>query len=107
MKLNVCGVKRVQGTSKESGNPFDMPRLFALVPVEAGGGAKFQVTGYGFELAEINLDPACLPQFAAIKFPAVLELVMDSRPFRGKLEMFVTGVAVDGRLTHPPVQKVG
>ena len=91
MKLNVLGVKRIIGKSKANGSPFDMCRLLASVPIDVGGTDKFQVTGYGSELAEVNLDPACLPSFAGVKFPCVMDLTTDSRPFRGKFETVVTG----------------
>jgi hypothetical protein len=90
MKLNVLGVKRIEGNAKATGNPFDMCRLFAAVPIEIATG-KVNVSGFGFELAEISLDPAALDQFRGVKFPAVLDCTSDSRPFRGKLETVITG----------------
>ena len=91
MKLTVLGVKRIQGKAKATGNDFDMCRLFAMVPIEQGGGRGATVTGYGFELAEMNLEPKAMEQFANQKLPATLELTTDSRPFRGRLETVVTG----------------
>ena len=93
MKLTVVGVKNLKGKAKATGNPFEMCRLFALVPIEIASNDKIVVEGFGFELAEINLDPAALDGFKAVKFPATLDLSTDSRPYRGKLETVVTGIA--------------
>lgn len=90
MKLHVLGVKRIQGTSSKTGNEFDMCRLFAMVPIEPNGG-KTKIQGFGFELAEMELDPAALPKFNNLTFPCTLELLTDSRPFMGKLETVVVG----------------
>lgn len=95
MKLNVLGVKRISGNSAKTGNDFDMCNVFGIVPLQIGGGKSVKVEGYGYEVAELPLDPAALPLFASVKFPAVLELETDSRPYMGKLETFVTGIAGD------------
>lgn len=92
MKMQVLGVKRIVGTSKTTGNPFDMCRLFGMVPVENVSKATLQITGAGFELAEIELDPEALPSFLAQKFPVLLDLETDSRPFMGKFETVVSGI---------------
>lgn len=91
MKLQVLGVKRIHGTSSKTGNDFDMCNLFGIVPVQTGSGKSTKVEGYGFETAELPLDPLALHQFANLKFPCTLELITDSRPYMGKLETFVTG----------------
>lgn len=92
MKLHVLGVKRISGTSSKTGNEFDMCNLVGIVPVQTGGGKSTRVEGYGFETAEVPLEPEALPQFAGIKFPAQLDLETDSRPYMGKLETVVTGI---------------
>lgn len=98
MKMHVIGVKRIEGFGKESGNPFDMCSLLALVPIEAGTFGKDKakqttITGYGFEIGEVDLDPAAIPQFEKIQFPAHLELTTGEAWFRGKFQTIVTGVA--------------
>ena len=92
MKLNVLGVKRISGVSAKSGNDFDMCNLLGIVPVQIGGGKSVRVEGYGYEVAELPLEAAALALFAGIKFPCILELETDSRPYMGKLETFVTGI---------------
>jgi hypothetical protein len=61
-----------------------------LVPIIPING-KTNIHGFGFELAEMELDPACLSSFSRVSFPAMLELETDTRPYMGKLESVVTG----------------
>jgi hypothetical protein len=91
MKMNVCGVQRIAGTSK-AGSAFDMCELLALVPVEAVNG-KVNITGAGYKVMNIALDPEALPQFMNTKFPATLDLTTDVRPERGELKTVITGIA--------------
>jgi len=93
MKLNVLGVKRISGTSTKTGNEFDMCNLLAAVPIQVGGGKSVSIQGFGFEVAELPLEPSALALFSSIKFPVVLDLETDSRPYMGKLETFVTGIS--------------
>jgi hypothetical protein len=92
MKVTVTGVKRVQGTGKESGNPFDICRVFCLVPVENTAG-KMTISGHGFEVAEMELEPGALAQFQGVKFPAELELQVDQKFMRGEFRSIVQGLA--------------
>lgn len=94
MKLLVAGVKNLTGTAKVSGQPFAMPRLFGLVPVESFHKEKVQATGFGYELSEIELDPACLSSFAKVNFPALLDLETDVKPFMGEFKTVVVGIRV-------------
>lgn len=101
-KMMVTGVKRMVGRSKE-GNDFDMCRAFVLVPVENGGSAKIQISGHGFEVGELELDPAGLPAFTGVKFPCELDLVMDQKFTRGEFRTVCIGVAVNADVK--PVQR--
>jgi hypothetical protein len=94
MKILACGVERIRGTSK-TGNAFDMCNLHALVPVENTAGAKVQIEGFGFKSMDIALDPAVMSQFAGVfsRGPAIVEVVTEARPNRGKMETTVVGVA--------------
>lgn len=105
MKLNVIGVKRIKGTSSKTGNEFDMCRLFALVPITPAGG-KTLIQGFGFELAEMELDPSALESFRGVSFPAELELTTDTRPFMGKLETVITGFVSPAAVSKVAVSKV-
>ena len=94
MKMLVAGVKRIAGNSKKTGNDYDMPRLFGLVPIEKVRTATMEITGHGMEQSEMNLDPDCLDQFAKYegKFPVLLDLETDVMPRFGKFESVVTGI---------------
>lgn len=91
MKMNVCGVQRIAGTSK-AGSAFDMCQLLALVPIEAANG-KVNISGTGYKVMEVTLDAEALPQFMHVKFPATLELTTDVRAERGELKTVITGIA--------------
>lgn len=101
MKIQVLGVKRMSGTAKESGNPFEMATLLAIVPIENVSGSKFSVQGYGYEVGEMLLEPDCIKQFESFKFPCALELSMELVNYRGKISQIVTGTS-----TVPPVKSV-
>ena len=101
MKIQVLGVKRMSGTAKESGNPFDMGSLLAIVPIENVSNAKFSVQGYGYETGEMLLDPECIKQFESFKYPCSLELTMEIVNYRGKISQIVTGTT-----TQPVVKSV-
>lgn len=94
MKALVFGVKRIKGTARASGNAFDMTRVIIGSPIVPQDGEKMTVQGFGYEVTEVPMEETALAQFRGIKFPAVLELVTDSRPYRGKLELLVTGLLV-------------
>ena len=91
MKIQVLGVKRMSGTAKESGNPFDMASIFAIVPIEQVSNAKFSVIGYGYEVGEMPVEPSAVKQFENFKFPCALELTMDAVLYKGKITQIVTG----------------
>lgn len=90
MQIQVIGVKRVQGNAKATGNPFDMCRLYALVPIEPGAG-KVTITGFGLECGEMELDPGALPEFAKIQLPARLELKTEQKFIMGEFRSIVVG----------------
>ena len=68
MKTQVLGVKRMHGTAKESGNPFDMASIFVIVPIEPTNSAKFSIEGFGYETGEMPLELEALKQFEHFKF---------------------------------------
>lgn len=92
MKANVCGVRRMAGTAKSSGNAYDMCNVSLLVPVEVVNNAKMQINGAGFSVMEMPLAVEALPQFMGLKFPCQVELVTDVKPRGGKLETVVVGL---------------
>lgn len=91
MKMNVCGVQRMAGTSK-AGSAFDMCQLMALIPIEQSNSGKIQVNGAGLKVMELPLDPAAMTQFMGLKFPLALDLEMEPRPRNGRVETVVVGI---------------
>lgn len=94
MKAFVIGVKRIAGTARSTGNPFDMTRVLVGSPIQPVQNDKMTVQGFGLEVNEIPMAPEALAQFRTVSLPATVELETDSRAYRGKLEMIVTGVRV-------------
>lgn len=94
MKALVLGVKRIKGTARSTGNAFDMTRVIIGTPIVPQDSEKMTVQGYGYEVNEVPMEETALAQFRTLKFPSIVELATDSRPYRGKLELIVTGVQV-------------
>lgn len=92
MRVQAIGVKRMSGIGKESGKPFDFSRLTILRPIEVAATEKFQLTGYGYEVSDLDLANDALPQFAQVKFPVNLDLVVDTVPGRSGLRSVVVGI---------------
>jgi len=91
VKFMIVGVKRIEGTAKASGQPFDMCRAYCLVPIEASSG-KTKVSGHGLEVAELELLPEALPAFAGMKFPAEVELKIEQKFVFGEFRSVVVGL---------------
>lgn len=92
MRVTAIGVKRMSGVGKGSGRPFDFSRMTILRQMEVVAGEKFQLSGYGYETADLDVENDAIPQFAQIKFPAQLDLVVDTVPGRNGLRSVVTGI---------------
>lgn len=91
MKANVCGVKRMAGTAKGSGNAYEMCNISVLVPVEQVKNQKMQINGAGFGVMEIPLAVEALPAFMNQKYPVQMTLITDVRQRAGKAETVITG----------------
>lgn len=92
MKVQAIGVKRMSGIGKDSGRAFDFSRLSILRPIEVAATEKFQLAGYGFEVSDLDLANEAMPQFAQVKFPCALELIVDTIPGRQGLRSMVVGI---------------
>lgn len=92
MKANVCGVRRMAGTAKSSGNAYDMCNISLLVPVEQVNNAKMQINGAGFTVMEVPLAPEAMPVFMNQKYPVQVNLVTEVRLRAGKPETVVVGI---------------
>lgn len=91
MKANVCGVKRMAGTAKSSGNAYEMCNVSVMVPVEQVNNPKMQINGAGFGVMEIPLAVEALPQFMQQKYPVQMTLLTEVRMRGGKPETIVVG----------------
>lgn len=92
MKSTVIGVSRLQGIGKNSKQPYDMARVFVLNPIKPFSKDELQISGFGFEVAEISMTPDALSQFSGMTFPAILDLQTDMESRGGKLVPVVTGI---------------
>jgi hypothetical protein len=92
MKMHVIGVSRMSGIAKATQKPYDMAKLLCLQEVQLSAKETFQRAGYGYEICEVDLDPLCISQFAAVKFPAMLECKTDNVMRYGKLQSIVVGI---------------
>lgn len=93
MKFKIIGIKRIQGVAKSTGSPFDMCRVYCLVPIETSSG-KTKVSGYGMEVAELEFLPEVLSQFSGLQFPSDVELKLDQRFMFGEYRSIVVGIEV-------------
>jgi hypothetical protein len=92
MKLFCAGIKRGHGIGKESKNPYDMMNMLTLAPVQTGKMGGMTVEGYGFDLIEMPVaSPAVVQLCAGIKFPAVLDVTIELRPYQGEYKTTITG----------------
>jgi hypothetical protein len=95
MKISVMGVKIVNGLTREEKRPFEISRLFCQVPIESGKFGEITILGFGYELAEMELDPSVINSFKEVKFPCPLTLNTEQRFYRGKFETVVIGFKVE------------
>lgn len=90
MKMQVLGAKVLKG--QKDGNDWDMSSILVQTKIESFQNQKVTVTGYGFEVTEMPLDPSCIEQFKNIQFPALVDLDIGQRARMGKFESYVVGV---------------
>jgi len=93
MKLFIAGVKRQHGIGKDSGNAYNMVNLLTLVPISAGKMGAMNVEGFGYETLDLRLEnEQVMREFAQLKYPAVVEVICEPRPFMGKYVTTVVGL---------------
>ena len=92
MKMLVMGVSRIFGKSKKTGNDYDMCRLFGMTQIAVRKTENMTVEGYGFEVAEIDLDQTAVHAFKDVKFPAQLDLETDVVAQFGEFKTVVCGI---------------
>jgi hypothetical protein len=92
MKLFCAGIKRGHGVGKESKNPYDMMNMLTLAPIQAGKMGGMTVEGFGFEQIEMPVMSAAVVQACAgVKFPCVLDVDTELRPYQGEYKTAITG----------------
>ncbi len=94
MKAQILGVKHISGISKEKGTPFEICNALIALPIENVSNASVKITGYGFDVSEMGVLPEALPQFAGLKFPCPVELVLELANYRGKVDTVISGIRV-------------
>jgi len=91
MRATVIGAFRLSGIGKESGNAFDFGRIVVLRPAEPVATKNFRRVGFGFETSELDLSVDAVQKFESVRFPAVLDLSVDTVPGRQGLRSVVVG----------------
>lgn len=94
MRVTVIGVKRMSGVGKESKRNFDFAQVEVLRPMETASSATFKLHGFGFETSKLDLATDVLEKFREVRFPAVLDLAVDTVPARNGLRSVVVGFRV-------------
>lgn len=92
MRVQAIGVKRMSGIGKDSGRPFDFTQISILKAIDVTASEKFSIQGYGYETSDIDVANEALGKFAGIKFPATLDLVVDTQPGRRGLRSVIVDV---------------
>lgn len=91
MRVQAIGVKRLSGVGKETGRQYDFAQLEILRPMEPVAKKDFRLMGYGWETSKLDLAPDCLEKFRDVRFPATLDLSVDTVPGRNGLRSIVVG----------------
>jgi len=91
MRVHAIGVKRLSGVGKETGRQYDFAQLEILRPMEPVAKKDFRLMGYGFETSKLDLAPDCLEKFRDVRFPAQLDLAVETVPGRNGLRSVVVG----------------
>lgn len=91
MRVTVIGVKRMSGVGKESKRSFDFAQVEVLRPMEQAASPTFKLHGFGFETSKLDLATDMLEKFRDVRFPAVLDLAVETVPARQGLRSVVVG----------------
>jgi hypothetical protein len=98
MQVVLIGAIHRKGISGKTGSPYDFAVLMVLRPVSTRSSGKMEVTGCGFEQAEIrtSLEVVKSVEKLGTKFPfqAVLSISNEMGEF-GQLQAVASAVAVD------------
>ena len=78
MKATFLGIKRIHGTKKADNSAYDFTRITTIAPVEDISRGKFNSSGYGMKVEELDCQPDLMPLFADIE--PLTELDFDFKP---------------------------
>lgn len=92
MQVTIIGVSRMRGVGKQSKQPYDMARLFVMSPIRGFSKEGLDISGFGYEVAELPLAANVLGDFANLKYPATVDLLTDMELRGGKLVSVCTGL---------------
>lgn len=91
MRALVLNVKKANGFSKKDGSPYEMFTLTVALPIRDFNSPNYKMTGYGYDVAELSLDPQAYSKFSELKEPRLLELQTESGILFGELKEIVVG----------------
>lgn len=93
MRVRAIGAYFMKGTSKKSGQPYDMAKLVILAPVDMSASPTMQTGGYGYKANELDMVPEAISKFG-FTFPhegLELDLEIDSIVRFGRLQSVIVG----------------
>lgn len=91
MTVTYLGAIHARGTGR-TGNSYDFAQVKVAAPIRNVANDTRQVVAYGSEEQTIDLDPACLDQFAGLESGSQVELLICPNP-RNIQRNICTGVA--------------
>lgn len=97
MKVICAGVRHQYGKSKKTGKNYDMAAVITLCPIGAAATADYTKIGHGYEMAEIDLRPDAMEQFANLQFPCTVDLMTDMEQRFGRMVPVVVGIHQAGK----------
>ena len=79
MKVLVVNVQHAKGVSK-SNAPYDICTISYGTQVQSVNRENRQVSGFGFQIQELGLEPSAMTQFSSLTFPTVVDLDVQPDP---------------------------
>jgi hypothetical protein len=86
MRVKARGAYHMAGTSKKTGNAYEMCNLVIEINQETVANATMKRVGLGWDQKELELSPACFERMKgmALSFPCELDVEVGARVgFRG------------------------
>jgi len=91
MQAIAIGLSKMAGTSKGTGNQYEMHRLTIIIANKNVSSAKFNKVGLGYEPMDLPVAEVAFPKLQSLIFPCRIDLTMDHEPRGGKVEAVVAG----------------